>query len=117
MTFTSSLLAISPAFNFPTKFFIDMVNGLCPRNTTMHALFPLFPLHSPSLSCSLPQVAFDPLDGSSVVGANFAVGSIFGVWPGATMVGSTGRHQAAAAYAVYGPRTVLVWARPKQGEH
>lgn len=28
------------------------------------------------------QVVFDPLDGSSVVGANFAVGTIFGVWPG-----------------------------------
>lgn len=48
------------------------------------------------------------------MGANFAVGSIFGVWPG-TLIGSTGRDQVAAAYAVYGPQTVLVWARPKQG--
>jgi hypothetical protein len=28
------------------------------------------------------------------------------------VVGQTGRHQAAAAYAVYGPQTMLVWARP-----
>jgi sedoheptulose-bisphosphatase len=59
-------------------------------------------------------VAFDPLDGSSIIGANFAVGSIFGIWPG-SVVGSTGRAQKAAAYAVYGPQTLLVWSRPRQG--
>lgn len=57
-------------------------------------------------------VAFDPLDGSSIFDANFAVGSIFGVWPGSTPLGQTGRHQAAAAYSVYGPRTLLVVAVP-----
>ena len=67
------------------------------------------------LSIVISKVAFDPLDGSSIIGANFAVGSIFGIWPG-TMLGSTGRDQAAAAYAVYGPQTLLVWSRPKQGE-
>ena len=60
-------------------------------------------------------MAFDPLDGSSIIAANFAVGSIFGVWPGA-LLGSSGRGQAAAAYAVYGPQTLLVWSRPRQGE-
>ena len=60
------------------------------------------------------QVGFDPLDGSSIVGANFAVGSIFGVWPGSELVGRKGREQAAAAYAVYGPRTVLVIALAAQ---
>ncbi len=59
------------------------------------------------------SVVFDPLDGSSILGANFAVGSIFGVWPGGSPVGRCGRDQAAAAYAVYGPQTILVWARPK----
>ncbi|KAG2450879.1 hypothetical protein HYH02_004712 [Chlamydomonas schloesseri] len=58
-------------------------------------------------------VVFDPLDGSSIMGANFAVGTIFGVWPGGTPVGRQGRQQAAAAYAVYGPQTILVWARPR----
>jgi sedoheptulose-bisphosphatase len=28
------------------------------------------------------SVAFDPLDGSSIVDTNFSVGTIFGVWPG-----------------------------------
>ena len=55
------------------------------------------------------------MDGSSIIAANFAVGSIFGVWPGA-LLGSSGRGQAAAAYAVYGPQTLLVWSRPRQGE-
>ncbi|KAI8462704.1 MAG: hypothetical protein J3K34DRAFT_389420 [Monoraphidium minutum] len=56
------------------------------------------------------SVAFDPLDGSSIVDANFAVGSIFGVWPGPTPLGQTGRDQAAAMYSVYGPRTMFVVA-------
>lgn len=58
-----------------------------------------------------PQVAFDPLDGSSVIPAGWAVGSIFGVWPGPLLVGRPGSAQVAAAYALYGPRTLLVVAR------
>ena len=42
-------------------------------------------------------VAFDPLDGSSIVDANFSVGSIFGVWEGTTLINRTGREQKAAA--------------------
>jgi sedoheptulose-bisphosphatase len=38
-------------------------------------------------------VAFDPLDGSSIVDTNFAVGTIFGVWPGDKLQGITGRQQ------------------------
>eukprot|EP00887_Chlorella_sp_A99_P000768 scaffold5.g768.t1 len=53
------------------------------------------------------SVAWDPLDGSSIIGANWAVGSVFGVWPGDWLV--------AAAYAVHGPKTVLVLARPVAG--
>lgn len=52
------------------------------------------------------SVAFDPLDGSSIVDTNFAVGTIFGVWPGAKLVGVTGRQQAASGMGIYGPRTV-----------
>lgn len=55
-------------------------------------------------------VAWDPLDGSSVVDASFAVGSIVAVFPGNTLLGRTANELAAAAYAVYGPRTVLVVA-------
>jgi len=56
------------------------------------------------------SVAFDPLDGSSIVDANFAVGSIYGVWPGAGLLGRTGAEQVAAAMALYGPRTTLALA-------
>jgi len=56
------------------------------------------------------SVAFDPLDGSSIVDTNFSVGTIFGVWPGANLTGITGRQQAAAGFAVYGPRTSYVIA-------
>jgi fructose-1,6-bisphosphatase len=62
------------------------------------------------------QVAFDPVDGSSIIPANFAVGSIFGIWPGKELIGRTGREQAAACYAVYGPRTILILSRPFVGE-
>lgn len=55
-------------------------------------------------------VAFDPLDGSSIVDTNFAVGTIFGVWPGDKLTGITGRDQAAAGMGVYGPRSVFVIA-------
>lgn len=61
------------------------------------------------------QVAFDPLDGSSIFSANFAVGSIFGIWQGSSPLGQTGRDQVAAAYSIYGPRTLLVVAIPAAG--
>ncbi|GIL76303.1 hypothetical protein Vretimale_5829 [Volvox reticuliferus] len=61
-------------------------------------------------------VVFDPLDGSSIMGANFPVGTIFGIWPGGSPVGRAGRQQVAAAYAVYGPQTILVWAKPRAGK-
>ncbi|KAJ4828239.1 hypothetical protein Tsubulata_036306 [Turnera subulata] len=56
------------------------------------------------------SVAFDPLDGSSIVDTNFSVGTIFGVWPGDKLTGITGRDQVAAAMGVYGPRTTYVLA-------
>jgi hypothetical protein len=48
-----------------------------------------------------------------IVGANWAVGSIFGVWEGKGFMTKCGYDQAAAAYSVYGPRTTLVIARPR----
>ncbi|KAK9845722.1 hypothetical protein WJX81_000574 [Elliptochloris bilobata] len=61
------------------------------------------------------SVAWDPLDGSSILAAGWAVGAIFGVWPGAQLLGRCGQEQSAAAYAVFGPRTILVLARPLTG--
>lgn len=55
-------------------------------------------------------VAFDPLDGSSLVDANMAIGSIFGIYKAGKIVGTTPRKQLGALYLVYGPRTVLVYS-------
>lgn len=56
------------------------------------------------------SVAFDPLDGSSIIDTNFAVGTIFGIWPGNRLVGISGRELAGAGMAVYGPRTTMTVA-------
>lgn len=54
-------------------------------------------------------VAYDPLDGSSLIDVNLSVGSIFGIYKesfsGPTIV--------AAAYVVYGPRIELVIAHER----
>ncbi len=56
-------------------------------------------------------VVFDPLDGSSLVDANMAIGSIFGIYhkDKKGLIGKTPRDQIAAMYLVYGPRTILVY--------
>jgi sedoheptulose-bisphosphatase len=53
------------------------------------------------------SVAFDPLDGSSIIDTNFAVGTIFGVWPGSKLTGINGRSLSGAGMCVYGPRTTM----------
>ena len=55
-------------------------------------------------------VAFDPLDGSSVIDTNFAVGTTWGAWPGDRLVGVTGRELKSAGMAVYGPCTTITLA-------
>ncbi|MGP1561525.1 MAG: class 1 fructose-bisphosphatase [Helicobacteraceae bacterium] len=49
-------------------------------------------------------VGYDPLDGSSLVDVNLAVGSIFGIY----IDEFAGQNLIASAYAVYGPRVELV---------
>lgn len=61
-------------------------------------------------------MAFDPLDGSSIIGANWSVGSIFGIWAGDSPIGQRVKDIIGAVYAVYGPRTLMVMARPSRGE-
>mmetsp|Transcript_28591 Transcript_28591/g.48008 ORF Transcript_28591/g.48008 Transcript_28591/m.48008 type:complete len:356 (-) Transcript_28591:189-1256(-) len=56
------------------------------------------------------SVAFDPLDGSSIIDTNFAVGTIWGTWEGEKLTGVTGRGIKAAGMAVYGPRTTITLA-------
>ncbi len=55
-------------------------------------------------------VVFDPLDGSSLVDANFAIGTIVGIYEKGDVVGRTPREQLAALYVVYGPRTTLTYS-------
>ena len=51
-------------------------------------------------------VAYDPLDGSSLIDVNLSVGSIFGIYEN----DFAGNDIVAACYIVYGPRLEVVWA-------
>ncbi|MBN1592819.1 MAG: fructose-1,6-bisphosphatase [Candidatus Coatesbacteria bacterium] len=53
------------------------------------------------------SVCFDPLDGSSLVDVNLAVGTIVSIYPGEDLV-RPGREQVAALFVLYGPRTTMV---------
>ena len=55
-------------------------------------------------------VGFDPLDGSSIYDANFAVGTIMGIWPGTTLLHRTGNEQVASLVTQYGPRVTMALA-------
>ena len=48
-------------------------------------------------------IAYDPLDGSSLIDVNLSVGSIFGIYDGEW----SAKKMIAAAYVVYGPRTEM----------
>ena len=53
-------------------------------------------------------VACDPLDGSSNIGVNLSVGTIFSVLPADQGHLQPGRSQLAAGYVVYGPQTTML---------
>lgn len=54
------------------------------------------------------SLAFDPLDGSSLVDVNLAVGTIMGIYKGKGFLGRKGDEQVAALIAVYGPRLTFM---------
>jgi len=54
-------------------------------------------------------IAYDPLDGSSLVDVNLSVGSIFGIYKHAFGT----KHMVASCYVVYGPRVEMVFAENK----
>lgn len=56
----------------------------------------------------LYSVAYDPLDGSSLVDVNLAVGTIVSIYAGNDLL-QPGRNQVAAMYILYGPRVSLVY--------
>ncbi|KAJ4396931.1 hypothetical protein N0V93_001153 [Gnomoniopsis smithogilvyi] len=64
----------------------------------------------PRGSAELYTVAFDPLDGSSIIAPNWTVGTILGVWEGTTAVGQTSDKQIASVLGIYGPRTTAIIA-------
>ena len=53
-------------------------------------------------------IACDPLDGSSNIGVNVSVGTIFSILPAAGGSLQPGRNQLAAGFFVYGPQTTLL---------
>lgn len=55
-------------------------------------------------------VAFDPLDGSSIIAPNWTVGTIIGIWDGETALSQDPKKQIAAILGVFGPRTVAIVA-------
>ncbi|MEJ2199744.1 MAG: class 1 fructose-bisphosphatase [Desulfuromonadaceae bacterium] len=55
------------------------------------------------------SVAYDPLDGSSLVDVNLAVGTIISIYKGGNCL-QPGRNQVAAMYILYGPRSTLVYS-------
>lgn len=55
------------------------------------------------------SVAYDPLDGSSLVDVNLAIGTIISICKGDALLGK-GRDQVAAMYILYGPRTTLMYS-------
>jgi fructose-1,6-bisphosphatase I len=58
------------------------------------------------------SVAYDPLDGSSLVDVNLAVGTIVSIYKGSDLM-LPGKKQVAALYILYGPRTTLVYTTGK----
>lgn len=58
-------------------------------------------------------IAYDPLDGSSLVDVNLSVGSIFGIYEGAFGA----KHMVASCYVVFGPRVEMVFAHNKTKMH
>jgi len=61
-------------------------------------------------------ICWDPLDGSSIVDNNWAVGTMIGVWGSKSgsgkdgLIGATGRDQVTSLVALYGPRTTVLVA-------
>ncbi|KXJ93740.1 fructose-1,6-bisphosphatase [Microdochium bolleyi] len=67
-----------------------------------------------AVSASDPEtytVAFDPLDGSSIIAPNWTVGTIIGVWQGNTALEQEpASRQIVSILGVYGPRTTAIIA-------
>ncbi|MFA5232829.1 MAG: class 1 fructose-bisphosphatase [Sulfurimonas sp.] len=58
-------------------------------------------------------IAYDPLDGSSLIDVNLSVGSIFGIYEN----GFDAKNMVASCYVVFGPRVEMVFAHNKTKLH
>jgi len=58
-------------------------------------------------------IAYDPLDGSSLIDVNLSVGSIFGIYENAFGA----KNMVASCYVVFGPRVEMVFAHNKVKMH
>lgn len=58
-------------------------------------------------------IAYDPIDGSSLLDVNLSVGSIFGIYKN----GFEAKNMVAACYIVYGPRVEMVFSHNKVKLH
>jgi len=56
------------------------------------------------------SVSFDPLDGSSIVDCNLAVGTIFSIWKGNELTNIYGNDIQVSGMCIYGPRTIMTFA-------
>ena len=60
------------------------------------------------------SVAFDPLDGSSIIDCNFAVGTICGIWEGSGIRNKKCSDMVCSMMSIYGPKTTLIIAFDKK---
>ena len=63
-------------------------------------------------------MTYDPIDGSSILETNFAIGSIFSIWKynpdeEKPLIGTTVDQQVNAILVVYGSRTTAIWYNEK----
>jgi len=81
------------------------------ENQLVHSIASEEETHIQQLAAKAPfMVVYDPLDGSSLVDANLAIGSIFGIYQRETIIGAKPGDQVGALYLVYGPRTILTYS-------
>jgi fructose-1,6-bisphosphatase len=61
-------------------------------------------------------VTYDPLDGSSIIDTNFAIGCIFSIWKTHphNLIGAKLRDQVNAVVCIFGPRTTAVYYNPSE---
>jgi sedoheptulose-bisphosphatase len=70
-----------------------------------------FESNSAAVTSEQYTVAFDPLDGSSIIAANWTVGTIIGVWDGGSALHQPpAEKMIASVLGVYGPRTTVIVA-------